>query len=786
MNVVWRKIWRDLMGNKVRTTLVVLSIAVGVFALGLVFNLRDALQAWMQDDYRLSNASHLLVRMAPFEQYTVRLFQREFENTEIESQVSLSIQWRMGNDTVWRDATLVAKPDYAAQHIDRIELQSGELPTGRALAVERCTAEKYGITIGTNLVVKSGDTERTLPVTGIVRRYNTVPPDFGGSLWFYTTPETTTSLTGQEGLTQIAVRLSSPSNQNVSAIIEWFFERMQQSNMMLGIWTAVPTHFAQNAVDSVLAILTVMGTLALALSAFLITNTMSAIITQQVWQIGVMKTIGATFNRIVQIYLLTALIYGGLALVLAIPLAATVAYWIASNVATLGNIPVGEFRATSFAIGLQVVVGLFVPILAAMIPVLNGARITPRQAMVSRGLNGGCAPSILDRLFSAMRFLSRPMMLSLRNAFRRKARIVLTLLTLVLSGVMFIAVISTSASLDNTIALQVQEYGYDVMVWLDRPQRATQSIAATENVASVASVEVWSDEGGMMTTQDGSEFYARLFGLPPNSTMFKPRIIEGRWLKPDDELAIVINRQAAVERNVQVGDKLTWKFDSKKRPWTVVGVIVDPSDYGANCFVPIDTLATMSRFVGRGRMIAVQGTQHDVTSQHILVERLRVALETANLKAVTIDAAAQKGAQIRSQFDIVVNMLLTMTLLTAIVGSIGLMGTLSINVVERTREIGVMRAIGATPFVVIRLFIGEGIVVGVLSWLIAVPLSYPMAWILGDTVGNLLLQTPLDFVYSREGAIEWLLIVIGLSALASLLPALRAAQWSVRETLAYE
>ncbi len=200
--------------------------------------------------------------------------------------------------------------------------------------------------------------------------------------------------------------------------------------------------------------------------------------------------------------------------------------------------------------------GLLVPIFAAMIPAINGARITPRQAIVSRGLNGGHAPSILDRLFSTLRFLSRPMMLSLRNAFRRKARITLTLLTLVLSGVMFIAVISTSASLDNTIARQVQEYGYDVMVWLERPWRATQSIAATENVAGVASVEVWSDEGGMMTTQDGIEFYARLFGLPPDSTMFKPRIIQGRWLKPDDEFAIVINRKAAVERDVKVGDKL--------------------------------------------------------------------------------------------------------------------------------------------------------------------------------------------------------------------------------------
>jgi len=197
-------------------------------------------------------------------------------------------------------------------------------------------------------------------------------------------------------------------------------------------------------------------------------------------------------------------------------------------------------------------------------------------------------------------------------------------------------------------------------------------------------------------------------------------------------------------------------------------------------------LATMGGYVGRGRMIAVQGARHYAASHPALIERLHDALAMANLKAVTIESVGQKGAQIRSQFDIVVYLLLTMTLLAAIVGSIGLMGMLSINVIERTREIGVMRAIGATPFAVIRLFMGEGIVVGVLSWLMAVPFSYPMAWILGDTIGNLLFQTPLDFVYSREGAIEWLLIVIALSALASLLPALRAAQMSVRETLAYE
>jgi len=786
MSAVGKKTWRDLMGNKVRTTLVVLSIAVGVFALGLVFNMRDALHGWMLEDYRSANASHLLVRMVPFDYDLVKLFQRESAGVEVESQVSLSMQWRMAGETLWRDATLVAKPDYTAQRLDRMELQSGEWPTRRTLAVEQRTAQKFGLGLGTTLTVKVGETERTLPITGVVRRYNAVPPEFGGPLLFYATPKTATWLTGQEGLTHLAIRLQSPSNQSVSDTHDWFFSRLQQMGVNFSIWIFEKEHFAQNPVNAVLGILAVMGTLALGLGAFLITNTMSAIIAQQIWQIGVMKTVGATFGRVVQVYLLTVLIYSGLALSLAIPTAAIAAYLIASHAASLINIPVGEFRVAPFAIGLQVITGLLVPVLAALVPAISGARITPRQAIASHGLGGGYAPGVVDRLIAAFRFLPRPMMLSLRNAFRRRSRIVLTLLTLMLSGVMFIAVMSTRASLHNTIAVQVREYGYDVLVWLERPLRVTQLIGVTQDVEGVERVEVWSDEGGTMVSDNGEMFYVRLWGLPPDSTMFKLRMIQGRWLDAEDEFTIVVNSKAAMDRNIQIGDTLTWKFDPQERKWSVVGIIVDSRDGQVNCFVPIHALSAMGGYARQGRIIAVQATRHDAASQTALAERLREALATAHLKTVTIDSAEQTSAQTRAQFDIVVYLLLTMTLLAAIVGSIGLMGTLSINVVERTREIGVMRATGATTFTLIQLFVGEGIAVGVLSWILAVLPSYLASQVLGDTVGNLLLRAPLDFAYSMEGAVGWLLIVIGLSALAGLLPALRAARMVVRETLAYE
>jgi putative ABC transport system permease protein len=108
------------------------------------------------------------------------------------------------------------------------------------------------------------------------------------------------------------------------------------------------------------------------------------------------------------------------------------------------------------------------------------------------------------------------------------------------------------------------------------------------------------------------------------------------------------------------------------------------------------------------------------------------------------------------------------------------------NVVERRREIGVMRAIGASSIAIVGMFVVEGVLVGGLSWLLAAPLSYPAARVFGDLIGQAVFAMPLNFVYAGDGLLLWLGIVSALSALASLWPALRATKMSVREALAYE
>jgi putative ABC transport system permease protein len=151
-----------------------------------------------------------------------------------------------------------------------------------------------------------------------------------------------------------------------------------------------------------------------------------------------------------------------------------------------------------------------------------------------------------------------------------------------------------------------------------------------------------------------------------------------------------------------------------------------------------------------------------------------------------VQTVMAERAEAQASFNIIVALLLVMALLLATVGGLGLMGTMSINVLERTREIGVLRAVGAPNRGVALVFIREGMMVGGLSWVLGTVLAVPLSKVLSTAVGVPLMGTPLSFAFSTTGMWVWLGLVLLLSALASLAPARNAARLTVREVLAYE
>jgi putative ABC transport system permease protein len=789
MSIIWRKVWRDLWGTKFRTLLVVISTAVGVFALGFVYGGSDVLRARMTESHQASVFPHLTFYTSSFDRDVVDTILRDPDVADVEGQRVATLRWKLEGETDWQDGSVVARGDYEALRLDLLDLLDGAWPTGRTLAVERLSSRYFGVPLGTTIVVEFGRTERRLPVEGVVRQAQVFPPQWGGDATFFATPEAVAWLTDQEqGFNRLNVRLKSFSEEGAEEAAERIEDRLERMGLYVGGYeiTDPEVHWAQETIDSVLLILKVLGALSLGLSGFLIVNMMNATVAQQVWQIGVMKVVGATRGRVLRVYLVMASIYGLLSLILAVPLGAIAAHLLASWLLGLLNIVNNAFSVMPVAVAIQVAVGLVVPLLSALVPVIGGARITPHQAISNYGLGAGFGSNWLDRLVGRVRCLPRPLALSLRNSVRRKARIALTLVTLVLGGVMFIVVISVGASMSNTIEVLIGDFGFDVLVVFDRAHRAERLIEVTESVPGVTHAEVWDVQIATFELDAGKELQGQLWGIPDNSQLFNPRIVDGRALLPDDGRAILLNSKIAADEDVRVGDTVTLTVEGEELTWTVVGLIVNVNNQQRDNFVPFDTLAREVGNVNRGAFMMVTSEGQDFETHERIIRDMRTTYSAHRLKPVYFQSGGELRKQTKSQFDMITYLMLAMAVLAAVVGSVGLMSTMSINVVERRREIGVMRATGATSASILGIFIFEGVMVGVLSWFLAVPLSYPGARAFSEIIGNTLMQMPLDFDYSLGGVVGWLVIIVVLSALASLWPALGATQISVREALAYE
>jgi putative ABC transport system permease protein len=190
--------------------------------------------------------------------------------------------------------------------------------------------------------------------------------------------------------------------------------------------------------------------------------------------------------------------------------------------------------------------------------------------------------------------------------------------------------------------------------------------------------------------------------------------------------------------------------------------------------------------VGRAAQVQVVTKQHDAQAQQALAAALNDHFEQQGLDVSSTRTTSDRRERAEFQFNILVAFLLIMAALLAVVGGLGLMGTMSINVLERTREIGVLRAIGASTRALFQIVIAEGMLIGTISWLLGTMLALPLGKLMSDAVGKSFLQAPLNYTFSFGGALVWLGAVLVLATVASVLPARNATQLSVREVLAYE
>jgi putative ABC transport system permease protein len=487
------------------------------------------------------------------------------------------------------------------------------------------------------------------------------------------------------------------------------------------------------------------------------------------------------------------LAYGLLSMLVAIPLGALGAYGLSSFLLSTFNVTPEPFRISAQALGAQIAICLLAPLLISLIPVLSGASITVREAISTYGLSATAGR--LTRWLAGMQRVSRVIVLMISNTFRNKGRVLLTQLTLVGSGLVFMTVMSTWDSMTytfNDILFDILRY--NVVLQFEEPERIEQVETLTLAQPEVKAVEMWGLSQATIRRagqpESNEDEQANLFGVPLPTQLYGPQMRQGRWLEPDDTFAAVLNQDLAREAGLAIGDQIILDHNLYgESHWTVVGLLLDPA-IPNTVYLSRDMLLRMTHSVGEAETVWIQTVRTDRAGEIEAALALRRLYDERKLDVspqgiFPRDTATELAEQITQNFSVIIVLLATIAIVMGIVGAISLSGVLSLNVLERTREIGVMRAIGATSRNIATLFVGEGLTLGWLSWLIAWPLSIPASILMTRVLGDVL-QNEILYKYTPTGALYWLAIVTVLSITASWLPARGATRVSVRESLAYQ
>jgi putative ABC transport system permease protein len=392
--------------------------------------------------------------------------------------------------------------------------------------------------------------------------------------------------------------------------------------------------------------------------------------------------------------------------------------------------------------------------------------------------------------------MDRTLLMAFRNIFRRRARFLLSVGLLATAGAIFVGGLNTFAGLRAIPDTLTDEHRWDVEVKIGTPTSATELTSIVAQIPNVTHVETWTTmstgvqyPGQINVTRtypDQGHGSMSVTAVPLDSSVFiPPPVLEGRWLRPDDTDAIVLPQTVLKTLpDVQVGKTIQLPVEGRLTNWHVVGIVKELSAQTCPCV----SNAGFEQATGRSNqanLIRIVTDRHDSESRIAAGQAAKQALADASIKVQYVRPFDSLIASTEGHSILLIALILLAASVMGVVGLIGLGSMMSTNVIERTREFGVMSAIGAPASTVRGLVISEGVFIALASCVVAVVPTLILTAVMDAGLGNLFFNASVPFRVSISAIVIWVVVVVLGAALATLAAAYQASRLTVREALAY-
>ncbi|MBU1877900.1 MAG: ABC transporter permease, partial [Chloroflexi bacterium] len=601
MHTLIIKAYRDLTRRKLRSALTLVGILIGVAGIVAIVTTAQSLADAQTAAY--NNASQNDVWCWTWNASPA--IQRPLEAipnvAAVELRTSYYTRWRVpaqyGIGTAWRSVRLIGLNDYENVRVNQVLLREGNWPGPGEVLVEQSSLDANPVRIGDTITIKTreGRGERTLTVSGIAWTPAYPSAAILATSLCYAPAADVQEFAGLTGDNQILFKLTDMGQRDETA------KRISETLRRRNVWfdqmhVRDPDEFVgKRELQAVFAVMTLFTALGLVISGFLVANTLSAIVSEQVGEIGAIKAVGGTRQQVLALYLVASALYGVVGTVVGSIIGFLGSGVLIDYIAPFLTLDVGRpVVPRAFALGAGV--GIGVAIVAGFWPAWHGTGISVREALAAYGIVSTYGQGTVDRLLRRVRGLPPLVLFSARNLGRRKSRSLITFLAIGVAAAAFLAAQATSISVETAIDTLFNVYNTDAWVWFEEPVQAgfTTRLAA---VPGVAAVERWGNVHGYV-----QHVQALIYGLPADTQMYRHEVVAGRWFAPGAWDEIVLTTGLADEAGVRVGDTVTMDIWGNQRAFQVVGLAVDniTSGIGATpigkAFAPGETV---SRVMGR-------------------------------------------------------------------------------------------------------------------------------------------------------------------------------------------
>lgn len=704
----------------------------------------------------------------------------------------------------------VAMPD-DPMTLETLAVERGAWPPAAgAILVSRTSFDLLRIRVGDTVVVQAPDGQpRSLRVSGEAY-YPALAPSFQEQKGHGFMSAATLPLLGQSAaMDALKIQVGdSPGSavptrnrQTIATKATELANLLQRDYGVSVREIRIPTPYAhphQGQADSLMLGLLAFGVAGLLLSAVLVATMFNSLMTQHIPQIGIMKAVGAGADRVFWLYLVMTLAIAVPATALAIVPGIVISRLLSPSILTLLGVYADNQAPPWWTYVIVVVSGVGVPVLFSLASVIKASGMTVREALDYRGAQLSEVASAVRPGPRWLQHRDRLALMAFRNIFRRRARLVLSVSLLAGAGAVFVAGTSEMAGFQAALDRDEALRRWDVDVQL-ADHGAVEADALTRLATAIPGV-TYAEPGSMIQTSfipagqtvsitrtypDEGHGSVALAVIPPNSTLIAPPpMAEGRWLDPADTDAVVIGRAAATAElaDAKVGDTIQLAIGERFTSWNVVGV-ADASGHGGGLspgfFITREGLKAATGITGPNLLRLVTGNHDEETRAEVATAAER-SLSDAGIAVRSAASVGRSAAAGAGHMLPLILVFLGLSIAMGVVGVAGLSSTMSTNVFERTREFGVMSAIGAPGSAVRRLVVLEGMFIAAMSCVVAIVPALILAALM-----NRALPFSGPFTISIGGVVIWIILVTLGAALATLLPANRASRLTVREALVY-